>query len=246
MGTFWNKERVAQYEDAASFVRYPDVPLKRFFEEIIRPEDTVLEIGSGTGVVSLYLAAMCKRLIAVDEDEYGCEYLKRRIAEKGIHNIDVVNGTWPSEQLEPADVTVTLYVYGFQSKEQVEDLLNATKRAGIIMMPHPGVKGGFPEPLSKRLGVSADPKSGEKEGCRKTVELLEAAGAKVRCETVPHEFGQPVDNLDEAAAFMLKKLKLDESYLPKIREVAGDYVELREGKHYVPLEHSNCVITFEK
>lgn len=246
MGTFWNAEKIKLYWEAAELLRYPEVPLGELFQEVVRPDDTVLEIGCGPGVVSLYLAPLCKRLIAVDDCKEGCEYLRRTVKERGISNIDVKNVEWPDESLEPADVTVALYVYKlFRNMERVRELLRLTHRAGIIMIAQPGVKGGYPADLYKELGIDPDEQNCYHDGCR-TAALLEAAGAKVRCERVRHDFGQPVDNLEEAAKFLQRQLKVSEELFPKLMEAAEELAEIRGGRLYVPLKRTNCLIVFEK
>lgn len=246
MGTFWNKERIRIYEEAAEFLNYPEVPLKKYFDQLIQAEDTVLEIGSGGGLVSLYLAEMCKKLIAIEEDEQACQHLKTRAAERGITNIDIIKDTWPVKSLEPADISVTLYVYKvFKTIDLVRELLQNTKRAGLIMITQPGRKSEIDTAIREHIGLAKREYSCYNDGCR-TAALLEAEGVKVRCETVQHEFGQPVNDLDEAAKFMLRQAKLGEEYLPNVREIAGELTELKKGKLYVPIHHSNCLIIFEK
>jgi SAM-dependent methyltransferase len=246
LGIFWSHENIAKYEKATEFLNYPEVPLKDYFQEMIRPEDTVLEIGSGVGIVSLYLAPLCKKLLAVEDDKNGCDNLRKRAAERGLTNIEVLHCEWPNDQIKQADVSITLYVCKiFNSVERVRELLKSTRRAGIIMIPQSGIQGEYAKRLRQHLGIRSESKSCYNDGCR-TVGLLEAAGAKVNCEKIHHEFGQPVNNLDEAVTFMMRKLKLAESYLPEVQAVAEEYTEIRNGRLYVPFERMNCLITFEK
>lgn len=246
MGTYWNAERIAKYEDATSLLNYPEVPLKHFFDNMIRPDDTVLEIGSGPGVVSLYLAPFCKSLVAIDDDKVACDHLRKTAAEKGINNIEVQNIQWPDEQVEPADITITLYAYKiFKTMDRVKEVLRLTGRAGMYMITQPGIKGGYPISLFEELGIDHEQQSCYNDGCR-TAALLEAAGAKVHCEKVHHDFGQPVEDMDEAARFLMKQLKGKEEEFSNYRAAVEKVVEVREGRLYVPYKRTNCVVIYEK
>ena len=78
MSTFWTEEKITMYEDACHFLKYPEIPLGRFFKEVIRSDDTVMDIGCGPGVVSLYLASLAKSVTAVDPDEVAIEFLEKK------------------------------------------------------------------------------------------------------------------------------------------------------------------------
>lgn len=245
LGILWTKKNISMYEAASNLASYPEIPLKKHFIDMIRPGDTVMDIGSGPGVVSLYLSSLCKRIIAVEQDKNAYEHLKRRVREREITNIHAVNSSWPDQALEPCDVTLVLHVYRLMHDfERVKDLLNSTRRTGMIMFAHPQKAKSFHKELARRLGIEKNmfPCT---NGCR-TAAFLEAEGAKVRCEKVQHEFGQPVNDLDEAASFFCQQLHLGDEYLERIREIAHEYIESREGKPYIPLERANCLIIFEK
>lgn len=54
------------------------------------PEDVVLEVGPGTGGLTLRLAKKAKKVIAIEKDERMVEILKTTLA--GINNIEVIQG----------------------------------------------------------------------------------------------------------------------------------------------------------
>lgn len=57
----------------------------------IEPDDTVLEIGPGLGFLTLKLAKLAKRVIAVELDDKLANYLQTGIDAKGIANVEIVN-----------------------------------------------------------------------------------------------------------------------------------------------------------
>jgi 16S rRNA (adenine1518-N6/adenine1519-N6)-dimethyltransferase len=56
----------------------------------IKAEDTVLEIGAGLGALTLALAAMAKKVQAVEVDRGVFPVLKGILAENGVQNVDVM------------------------------------------------------------------------------------------------------------------------------------------------------------
>ena len=58
----------------------------------LTPDDMVLEIGPGTGVLTRALAARVKKVIAVEKDETLAAGLKKSLAGEGIVNVQIVAG----------------------------------------------------------------------------------------------------------------------------------------------------------
>ncbi len=231
------------YVDACEMLNYPDIPLGPYFKNIITANDTVMDIGCGTGVVSLYLASLCQTVTAVDPDEEAIAYMKQTTAERGMTNLDIVHSKWPDPSLAPCDVTVIAYVFhALNDLEKIKELLRITKRTGIILEPI--TKMGFYEPLYRHLGIEMK-KPDNNSNSSKTIEMLQSLGGSVKVEEIAHDFGQPVASLDEAAAFLWGKLHIGEEYYEKVREVVEDYTEIRQGRLYVPNHRVNRLITFQ-
>lgn len=58
----------------------------------VGPQDTVLEIGPGTGVLTRELARRAKKVIAVEKDEGLIKELKKSLKNWGINNVAMVSG----------------------------------------------------------------------------------------------------------------------------------------------------------
>jgi len=68
----------------------------------LKPDETVLEIGTGSGFITACLAQLAKRVVTVDIHEQFTKEAKAKLKEKDIHNVefetgDVMSG-WQPEQ----------------------------------------------------------------------------------------------------------------------------------------------------
>ncbi len=57
----------------------------------IKHEDTVLEIGSGLGALTVHAAKQAKKLYAVEKDHRLIEHLKNELSAAGVSNVEVIN-----------------------------------------------------------------------------------------------------------------------------------------------------------
>ena len=57
----------------------------------IDKEDTILEIGSGIGTLTIELAKKAKKVIAVEQDKKICEILAKRLKDEKIDNVELIN-----------------------------------------------------------------------------------------------------------------------------------------------------------
>ena len=77
---------------------------------LVRPGDTVLDIGAGGGRYALPLALHCREVIAVEPSEGMREVLAELMAEHGIDNVHVVDSRWPADDPPRADVALISHV----------------------------------------------------------------------------------------------------------------------------------------
>lgn len=235
--SIWVKGAKKLYLDACKAVDYPNVPMGKYFDKNIKASDTILDIGCGFGVASLYLKDKCRHITAFDFEETALEHLNNEIRTQNINNITTVSGVFPNMNIEPCDVTIALYVFGIlKDLESAKALLSVTKREGFIICSSSKSDVSFKANMLKELGKNAD----------KEINLLQSLGAKVECIPISHQFGQPVDSIEDAVTFFLWQLNLDDSYKKAIRDIAPKYISEKDGKPYIEIIRNSNLLHFYK
>jgi SAM-dependent methyltransferase len=77
-----------------------DEPTLEALRALVRPTDTVLDVGAGGGRYALPLALICRRVIAIEPSDGMRRVLRESLAEYGIANVEAVDGRWPAVAAE--------------------------------------------------------------------------------------------------------------------------------------------------
>ena len=90
-----------------------------------KPQDVVVDVGSGTGLLSLTIAPLATRVWAVDIAAAMTEYLRAKAASAGLDNIETVTASAVSLPLvdESADLVVSNYCFHHLSDAEKERAL---------------------------------------------------------------------------------------------------------------------------
>jgi SAM-dependent methyltransferase len=110
-GDYWARRAEGFRKFVQEAARHSDPFVGRLFQEL-RPGDTVLDVGAGTGRHTTALAPRVRRVIAVDPSAGMLRYLREDVAARGIENVQVVEGAWPdvAEHVPVADVAISAHV----------------------------------------------------------------------------------------------------------------------------------------
>lgn len=106
--SFWDQRAdrfAARMKDAEA-----DEPLLAPLRQAVRPTDTVIDVGAGTGRFALALAPHVAEVIAVDPSDGMLDRLRGFAAERGLTNVRCEQGHWPEVDVGGADVVVCAYV----------------------------------------------------------------------------------------------------------------------------------------
>jgi 2-polyprenyl-3-methyl-5-hydroxy-6-metoxy-1,4-benzoquinol methylase len=118
--------------------------LQESFRRLIRPEDTVLDIGAGTGFYTLMLAGHAREVVAIDDSETMVGLLNERLGREGIRNVTCVHAE--GSAFSPAAETQVVVAIGVL--DYVKDFggfvgrcLSLASRAVILSVPAKGALG---------------------------------------------------------------------------------------------------------
>jgi 16S rRNA (adenine1518-N6/adenine1519-N6)-dimethyltransferase len=93
-------------------------------------DDTVLEIGAGSGNLTVELAEKAKKVIAIEKDEEFCEMLRDRVED--FDNVEVIEGDALKVDFPAFDKCVSNLPYGISKKITVKLLLNGFREAVLV------------------------------------------------------------------------------------------------------------------
>jgi ubiquinone/menaquinone biosynthesis C-methylase UbiE len=99
------------------------------------PDDVVLDLGAGTGAISLAVAEDAERVLARDISEGMMEEGRRKAADRGLDNVEFAYGEFRDPELEP-DRRVDVVTSNFALHHLADD----EKREAIRVMAETGAR----------------------------------------------------------------------------------------------------------
>ncbi|MCK4808744.1 MAG: ribosomal RNA small subunit methyltransferase A [Candidatus Aenigmarchaeota archaeon] len=101
-------------------------------EAEVSADETVLEIGAGYGALTLELAKMAKKVIAVEIDDELVPLLEKRLAEEGLKNVDIICEDVLKAEMPPFDKCVSNIPYQISSK--IIEMLGKYGEFSVLIM----------------------------------------------------------------------------------------------------------------
>ena len=102
---FWDRRAKGFYRTTKATVAYD--PFLRKLQQVVTPQTSVLDVGAGTGRLTLALAPQAKEVIAVEPNAAMLEYLRRDVQEQKLTNIAYLQTIW---QDAPNDLSADIVI----------------------------------------------------------------------------------------------------------------------------------------
>jgi 2-polyprenyl-3-methyl-5-hydroxy-6-metoxy-1,4-benzoquinol methylase len=131
---------------------------RRFVLSRLRPDDTVLDIGAGTGSWSALLARGARRVTAVEPSAAMTGVMRRNLTAEGISNVEIVQGAWPEVAVDPHDVSLCSHaMYGYPDLPVfVRTMIASTRRLCVLILRAPSLDGVLAEAARHIWGQPLD------------------------------------------------------------------------------------------
>jgi 2-polyprenyl-3-methyl-5-hydroxy-6-metoxy-1,4-benzoquinol methylase len=114
----WNR-RGSSWENTVAMALTPVVDA--VLEECRRVPDAIaVDLGAGSGAVTIPLARTCSRILAVDVSDALLDRLRANAEREGVDNIDVINCPIQSLELAPASVDLIVTNYAMHHLSDAE------------------------------------------------------------------------------------------------------------------------------
>jgi SAM-dependent methyltransferase len=134
-------------------------PLRAGVADALSPDDTVLDIGAGTGDWAVFLAPRVRALTALEPSPAMRAVLAQRLADDGVGNVTVAAGYWPDfADVPPHDVVLCAHaMYGAADFAAFVDRMTRTaRRACYLLLKVPAPDGVMAEAASRVWGQPHD------------------------------------------------------------------------------------------
>ena len=169
----------------------------------LRPEDTVLDMGAGTGRLAVPIAGRVAHVTALDPSGGMLSILRERMEQEGRSNYSCVQMRWEEVEIgrdiEPHDVVIAAFSLGFYDLGAALDKLDQAARRAVYLFWHAGEWRG-PEEMVLYQAVFGEEGSLQKgyPDYSYPVNILHDAGIYANVSIYPAIWESSYDSIDEA------------------------------------------------
>lgn len=233
MSFIWNKHNLKWFETAVSETEFYSKIVAKC-SHIIDKESTFIDIGCGTGELSICLSYYTKFGTAVDINKLAIDRLKHKCVNLGINNISFLVTDWLKHNFfSRYDLVFLCYINGFIPN--IKKLKALCKKYLVLVLPKSSKSNPF------RIGEFCQIKSKHNETVYDVIKYLQLYD--INFEFINHceEFGQPFESFEEYTNFLRFYFKINDTVT--INKIASKYLIKTERGFYLPnIRESGIII----
>jgi len=242
---FWDK-RWQRCNSSAE--RQTDRQERAISKLALEPQYTVLDIGSGPGLMTVPLAKLVKHVTAVDFSPVALAQLQDKAEKEGLGNISCVNKKWEDvdlgQDIEQHDVIIASFCFTILDLKAALLKMNEAAKRAVYIFDAAGKKYWHHSEIWPRLyGEEFVPSP----DYIYIVNLLYQMGIYCNVEIWEYEFKQRFSNLDEAVDEWKSNLEINTLEATKIiREYLSERLVREEGDYWAKNNQKVAMIWWEK
>lgn len=229
----WNEKTIAWYLRAGAASEYPAKVLAHIMPRL-RPRHTVLDIGCGPGLYALAMAPAVREVLAVDRNAQVLDTLRVTAQTRGLDNIRCLKATWPKTAIkDEAHVIISALGSGeiMTNQASIAAMLEYEPEAVFLIAP-----GRYIPPF----GTEREANTNSHPDAEDTLGILEQMEVAYSRTDILLDFGQPVEDMDEAVEFLADFLRISPG---AARKHAGKIAQPRGRDLYLPNPRNMVLIS---
>jgi ubiquinone/menaquinone biosynthesis C-methylase UbiE len=168
------------------------------------PNDSVLDVGAGTGRFSVPIAKRVRHVTAIDPSGGMLNYLKENMAEEGLSNYRCIQKRWEDVEvgidIEPHDVVIASHSLGMFDLQDALAKMDAAAKKYVFILAAAGkwFYDDFEEELYKQVYKRPLGRSGWRSDYMLIYNILHDVGIYANVEIIDSDDVQRYESLDEA------------------------------------------------
>lgn len=153
---FWDK-RAGRYINAIRYSNSADIATRKLD---IDPGCSVLDIGAGTGRLTIPLAKIVKKVTAIEPSREMLKHLKENISKEGLTNITCINKRWEdinTEEIGTHDIVIASHSLSMSDIKDALSKMNDLAKRRVYLFTFAGNRVNYGELWPKLYGEEYRP-----------------------------------------------------------------------------------------